>query len=468
MASLIKAKNGTFRIMYRLHGKRMAIYAGKMEPREANRLCEKVEELTRIKNRNGRIEESEDLCKWLSKIIGTNLHTKLVNAGLLETVKDTQLGPLIDAYNASRTDVKEWTRKNRIGSKNRILKFLSPSADVRSITPADAMKLKVFLITNYASGTAGKDLTNAKLFFEHAVDLGIVTKNPFFKLKIPNQTNSSRLFFIDRETCRKVLDACPNLQWRLIFSLARFGGLRIPSELIGLQWSDVLWAEKKIKVPSPKTEHIEGKDHRWVPLFPEIMEPLRQAFDMAKTGDQFIFPRTITGATNLRKGLEGIIKKAGLSSWPKLFQNLRASRETELCQDYPLHVVVKWLGNTPKVAIGHYLQTMDSDWEKATRSTTTTQNQNNVVEISHSIESNAKNDTDDAKTTHFPTTQSGSQTFANVQNLIENTINSSVLSTITDELQNSQVSSTRVELVTFGFGGQRSIQLSYEDATKRL
>ena len=70
MASLIKAKNGTFRIMYRLHGKRMAIYAGKMEPREANRLCEKVEELTRIKNRNGRIEESEDLCKWLSKIIG--------------------------------------------------------------------------------------------------------------------------------------------------------------------------------------------------------------------------------------------------------------------------------------------------------------------------------------------------------------------------------------------------------------
>ena len=438
MASLIKAENGTFRIMYRLHGKRMAIYAGKMEPREAKRLCNKVEALVEIRNRNARIEESETISMWVSKIIGTNLHKKLVNVGLLEKIKDTQLESFIDAYNASRTDVKEWTRKNRNGSKKRILKFLDPLADVRSITPADAKNLKVFLITNYASGTAGKDLTNAKQFFEHAVDMGLITKNPFSKLKIPSQANSKRLFFVDKETCQKVLDACPDLQWRLIFSLARFGGLRIPSELVGLKWEDVLWDQKKIRVPSPKTEHIEGKGHRWIPLFPEIMEPLERAFEEAEECSVYIFPRTITGATNLRKGLFSIIKKAGLSPWPKLFQNLRASRETELCQEYPLHVAAKWIGNTPKVAIGHYLQTIDSDWERATRSTTTAQNQNAVIGISRSIENDAKNDSENAKTTHFPTIQGGSETFANVQELIENGFDSSVLSTITEELQNNQ------------------------------
>ena len=449
MASLIKAENGTFRIMYRLHGKRMAIYAGKMEPREAQRLCQKVGDLVGIRNRNAMIEESETISKWVSKIIGTNLHKKLVNIGLLGAIKDTHLGAFIDAYNASRTDVKEWTRKNRIGSKNRILKFLDPSIDVRSITPADAKNLKVFLITNYASGTAGKDLSNAKQFLEHAVDMGLITRNPFSKLKIPSQANPKRLFFVDRETCQKVLDACPDLQWRLIFSLARFGGLRIPSELVGLKWEDVFWDEKKIRVASTKTEHFEGKDHRWIPLFPEIMEPLERAFEGAKECSVYIFPRTITGTTNLRKGLFSIIKKAGLSPWPKLFQNLRASRETELCQEYPLHVAAKWIGNTPKVAIGHYLQTIDSDWEKATTTT--------------GIKNDVKNDVSVAKTLHFPMDQGGSQTFDNVQNLIENIGNSSVLSTITEELQNPQLSSTRVELVTFGFGGQRSIQLSYED-----
>ena len=448
MASLIKAKNGTFRIMYRLHGKRMAIYAGKMEPREANRLCEKVEELTRIKNRNGRIEESEDLCKWLSKIIGTNLHTKLVNAGLLETVKDTQLGSFCEAYIASRTDIKQQTRINLLSSKRMLVEYFGAGTDLRAITTAHVSEFKAALMTKYANATTGRTLRRGRQFFAHAVDAGIINRNPFDKLKIPSQTNPSRLFFVDRETCQKVLDACPNLQWRLIFSLARFGGLRIPSELIGLQWSDVLWAEKKIKVPSPKTEHIEGKDHRWVPLFPEIMEPLRQTFDMAKEGEQFIFPRTITGAVNLRKGLTSIIKKAGLSPWPKLFQNLRASRETELCQDYPIHVASKWIGNTPTVAMGHYLQVIDSDWEKATRSTTTTQNQNNVVEISHSIESNAKNDALDAKTTHFTTTQGGSETFASVQELIKILGDSSVLSTIIEEMQNELMPRVGIEPTT--------------------
>lgn len=117
MASLSKSKKETYSIQFTLHGNRKTIYAGKMEPREAQRLCQKVGDLVGIQNRNARIEESETISKWVSKIIGTNLHKKLVNVGLLEKIKDTQLESFIDAYNASRTDVKEWTKKNRNGSK---------------------------------------------------------------------------------------------------------------------------------------------------------------------------------------------------------------------------------------------------------------------------------------------------------------------------------------------------------------
>ena len=53
--------------------------------------------------------------------------------------------------------------------------------------------------------------------------------------------------------------------------------------------------------------------------------------------------------------------------WPKPFHNLRASCETDLMQEHPIHVVTAWLGNTPKIALSHYLQTQANDFEMAIR-----------------------------------------------------------------------------------------------------
>jgi hypothetical protein len=48
-----------------------------------------------------------------------------------------------------------------------------------------------------------------------------------------------------------------------------------------------------------------------------------------------------------------------------IFHALLASRETELAAEYPVHVVTGWLGNTPKIAMKHYLMTTESDFSKA-------------------------------------------------------------------------------------------------------
>ena len=55
----------------------------------------------------------------------------------------------------------------------------------------------------------------------------------------------------------------------------------------------------------------------------------------------------------------------GLKPWPRLFHAMRASRETELAKDYPIHVVTAWSGNTPRIAMKHYLQVTDDDFERA-------------------------------------------------------------------------------------------------------
>ena len=50
------------------------------------------------------------------------------------------------------------------------------------------------------------------------------------------------------------------------------------------------------------------------------------------------------------------VLEAGVSPWPRLFQNLRASRETELADRFPSHVVAGWIGHSMRVAEEHYLQ----------------------------------------------------------------------------------------------------------------
>lgn len=44
---------------------------------------------------------------------------------------------------------------------------------------------------------------------------------------------------------------------------------------------------------------------------------------------------------------------------PRLRQNPQSSRETELSQLYPLHVVTAWLGNSEAVATKYELQVID-------------------------------------------------------------------------------------------------------------
>jgi hypothetical protein len=60
-----------------------------------------------------------------------------------------------------------------------------------------------------------------------------------------------------------------------------------------------------------------------------------------------------------------LIERAGLKPSPKVWQNLRSTRETELLKDFPIHVVCGWIGNTERIARRHYLQTTEADFDKA-------------------------------------------------------------------------------------------------------
>ena len=68
--------------------------------------------------------------------------------------------------------------------------------------------------------------------------------------------------------------------------------------------------------------------------------------------------------------LKRITHKAGLKPWPRLFQNLRSARETELTESFPLHVVTAWIGNSQLVARKHHLQVTDEHFANAAQNPT--------------------------------------------------------------------------------------------------
>lgn len=370
MASIGKEAGGTKRILfYAPDSKRKTIRLGKCSQRQAEAVCLRIERLITAQI-TGHCPDDETT-RWLGEI-DEKLHNKLTRAGLVEQRNSSSntLGKLIDDYIAMRTDVKARTRDLYEQTRRSLVDYFGEDRELDSITPGDADAWRLSLVDQkLADNTIRRRCGRAKQFFKAAMRRKLISENPFIDLKSNVQGNPDRLYFVTRDEANRVLNACPDAEWRLIFALSRYGGLRCPSEHLALRWGDVNWEQGRVLVSSPKTEHLPGGESRTVPLFPELRPYLAEAFELAEPGSEFVISRYRDVDKNLRTQLKRIVIKAGLNPWPKLFQNLRSSRETELVETFPLHVVCGWIGNSAPVAAEHYLQVTSDHFERALQET---------------------------------------------------------------------------------------------------
>ncbi len=383
MASIVRDPGGRRRILlFDRQKKRRTIHLGKVPQRDAETIRLRIEAILAAQL-SGRALDHETAF-WVGNLSGS-LAEKLARAGLvqaLEVPRLLTLGELLDNYFAKRGDVKPSTLLNWQHTRRCLLAFFGDERPLGSITPGDARDFERWLRTaearenryaenpadsGLAPNTARKRISNAKQFFQDAVNRELIARNPFAGLKGTVGSNRKRDHFVPRADAEAILAACPDAQWRLMFALARFGGLRVPSELLALRWAEVDWERGRLLVRSPKTEHHEGKGSRWVPIFPELKPYLEAAWDAAEPGADFVITRYRDPGDNLRTQLARIIRRAGRTPWPKLWQNLRATRATELAAEHPAHVAAAWLGHSTTIATRHYWQVTEADFERATR-----------------------------------------------------------------------------------------------------
>lgn len=357
----VSGRNG-LELRLHSHGRRFVCWVGKLtvrQQREYERHVQAVIDAFKI----GASVEPEAL-QWFESV-PPRIREKFVAWGMLPalqrrniTKEQRTVGGWTELY-IDELKVSVKTTSNYHQARTWLLKFIDPSTDLTSVTPGD-MKRWQASMGALALSTRNKHLKRVKTMLAGAVEDGLLARSPAAGLKeerSKTRIDRTRQEFVPPEDSAKVLEHLPNTTWRLIFALMRFQGLR-RHEVFALEWTGIDWAENTLTVPGDTKT-----GQRTMPIFPEVLSLLQDAFEIAQKGDKVVsWARSRESVTELlRKRVTRILGRC----WPKPCHQLRAARRTELERMFPSHVVNEWLGHSSDVAERHYLQITANDKQRA-------------------------------------------------------------------------------------------------------
>ena len=375
MSSLSQVKNGSWRLQITCPvGKRRDVYF-RTNKKNALMLQRKIDEIAQCKKLHEPMDVKTSV--WLSQqdeaILAKLEKLQLYKLTRCSKAKGTIAG-WSDFYIEEFGHRSETKRKLR-NVAEKLIAFFGKDRLLQDITSGEAVRFFVTLCRSKTEGgfglsehaTAPRHLGYCRQFWEAAIDEGLVVSNPFKNrnLSVRVKTNKERHFYVDPELSCKIIEAMPNLVWRLRWTLMRYQGLRVPSEMNVLRWGDVDWAGGRIRIQSPKTAHIHGKASRLAAIMPEVLPYLEQMFNEVEPGSEYVLPRL--SHKNYRKSFLRLLNVSGIDPWPALFNNLRKSAVTDAHDWLPSHVCNAWFGHSETIFRNHYGQVTEEHFREALR-----------------------------------------------------------------------------------------------------
>jgi integrase len=373
MASLVDRTDG-IRVIYIVIGdERKTIGLGRKPKKHCESILAKVEELASCAL-SGRAPGNQTSA-WVGSLPdGDKLLKRLVKLGLVcQRKKPTEvevakavvvtISKAIERFENHKRPMVAARSMDKLSECLALLQtYLKGERDIRSVSTGDGLEFESWGRGKGFSEAYQRTVNRyAKQFFAFHVEVGTIEENPFRKLKSTSLSATVRHYVTPEDTIR-LLNACPDHKWKVLVGLARYAGLRVPSEAFAITWAHVDWEQKALLIPSKKTRRYA--DSRPMPIIPELMEILEKAFEDADVGAEKVVELSYA---NIRRKLPAIIKKAGLKPWEDLFQTLRRSCETHLVSlGHPPHAVSAWLGHSQQVSKDHYLMVTSEHFSKAT------------------------------------------------------------------------------------------------------
>lgn len=270
-----------------------------------------------------RVRKSVGSNKKFAELALKEIEVKLAKGELGFDQKDILFERLIAEYRKyCQTNLSANTKKRYKAILDNFQRFLD--SEYSSVTKVSQFHSKLF--EDFKSfrktekahpETINKELIVVSMVFRLAVQWGYLTNNPtdgVSKLKLPKK-NPPR--FLSEKECEALLGVCDEWLYPIFYTFLSTGMRK--SELEYLEWSDVDFGRKKIKI-SIKDEWSPKTNEREIPISERLLEILKKQRNTVQ-GSKYVFPDESGGQiykNRLRKRLMSLTKQLGIPEVTKI------------------------------------------------------------------------------------------------------------------------------------------------------
>lgn len=351
--------------------RRFSVWLGDVSPREAETAKRHIEAV--IESQSLGTPMPGETQRWLSKV-PDSLRRKLSPVlGHARNVRDA-----IDSYleECERVHKASTVRSTRNSLEAFALHF--GRSQMRSLVGEEIDRW--IELRNVSGNTAAKIAKHVKTFVTWSRKRGWVDD-----LRIATSSAvgvGSKDYVEVKEFERLIKHFTGQPQMRCALALARWAGVRVPSEILTLTRSSVDFDSMRLHVIDSKRTMRASRGPpivRVLPLFPELVEYVEAIWFLSDSPTDSLLPDIVEmgGAVFVERAR--VARDELGMSWPRLFSSVRATRETELITRFGLKAACEWVGNSPTVAVKHYELITRETWTEATGSSGPSTTQSSTV-----------------------------------------------------------------------------------------
>lgn len=341
-------------MFFRHNGRRHTIRLGSISKADRLEFQQKVQRL--VDTASAGLLPDAAQRQWL-QTLAPDIHKKLAKSGLIPNRPVNTVGELLAWHRQWLKDRKrdEATLRHHDRVATHAIKHLGAGLPITSVTDRDAATLESWMLLHghknggpLAVATVSREMARLKSIFAAAVGEGWLAVNPFRHVQRPGEVNTDRDEYVPWNVVKRLIEASPTAEFRLLLAMVRLTGLRCPSEIQDLRWSAVLWDLRIINVVKHKTKA------RDVPIFAELAPYLSEWWEASPEGEAMFPSMQGRTGTAIRNRLESVCRIAKIPMLNKPWVNMRASAERDMFRAMPLDQAAAILGHSPETALRHY------------------------------------------------------------------------------------------------------------------
>ena len=203
------------------------------------------------------------------------------------------MGALLDDFMEQKRDLAESTLATYRSHLKTIRKYFGEKTLVTDIDVDRGLAFRLHLLDEgYAPVTVGWHIRTLRTIYRQALRRRLVYDNPFQDVPTGPKTNDNNYRYIEQNAIETILKPCRKAETAFAVRLARYGGLRMPSEIRNMKFSD--FGRIGFFV------HDNSKTgRREVPFFHQL-RPGFKILKHKKGKDDFVFSRPIIVSENFR------------------------------------------------------------------------------------------------------------------------------------------------------------------------